>query len=150
MPKPSHHGRSIAAVARSLALLGLIVLLGACTPIGAVKTVVGVVAKPILGLAVKDAETTLAWVDREVEAGRLAPVDVDLAKRCPEAVIALDALRARMSEGPAGVDGFKGMIFYGTKSRFGQGVQVEAGRYLEEIAKACLPLVPAEKLMGVF
>ena len=138
------------AVARSLAFLGLIVLLGGCTPIGVIETVVSTVAKPILGLAVKDAETTLAWVEREVEAGRLAPVDVDLAKRCPEAVIALDALRARMNEGASNVKGFRGLIYYGTLNQYGQGVQAEAGRHLKDLAQACLPLIPAEKLMGVF
>ena len=145
-----HHGRPKAAAARSLALAAAFLLLGACTPIGVIETAVSFVAKPILGLAVKDAETTLAWVDREVEAGRLAPVYADLAKKCPEAVIALDALRTRMSEGASNVKGFRGLIYYGTLNRYGQGVQAEAGRYLEDVAQACLPLIPAEKLMKVF
>ena len=135
---------------RSLYILGLIVLLGACTPIGIAEKVVSVVAKPVLGLAVKDAKTTLAWVDREVKAERILPVQAEAAKRCPEAVIALDALRARMSEGTAGVEGFRGLIYYGTLNRYGQGVQAEASRHLEQLARSCLPLIPAEKLMGVF
>ncbi|KKK77932.1 hypothetical protein LCGC14_2848650 [marine sediment metagenome] len=135
---------------RSLYILGLIVLLGACTPIGIAEKVVSVVAKPVLGLAVKDAKTTLAWVDREVKAERILPVQAEAAKRCPEADIALDALRARMSEGTAGVEGFRGLIYYGTLNRYGQGVQAEASRHLEQLARSCLPLIPAEKLMGVF
>jgi len=121
---------------------------GGCATV--VEKAVSLVAKPVLGLAVKDAQTTLAWVEREEQAGRLSPVDVDLAKRCPEAVVALDALRARMSEGTAGVEGFKGLIYYGTKNRYGQGVQAEASRYLKQLAQDCLPLIPAEKLIKVF
>ena len=135
---------------KSLYILGLIVLLGACSGTTIVGKVASVVAKPILGLAVKDAKTTLAWVDREVAAERILPVQAEAAKRCPEAVIALDALRARMSEGTAGVEGFRGLIYYGTLNRYGQGVQAEAGRHLKDLAQSCLPLIPAEKLMGVF
>ncbi len=80
----------------------------------------------------------------------MSPVDVELAKRCPEAVIALNALRTHMSEKTAEVPGVKALIYFGTLNRYGQGVQAEAGRYLEDVAKTCLPLIPAEKLMGVF
>ncbi len=128
----------------------LALMLTGCTVPKIVEKVVSVVAKPVLGLAVKDAHTTLAWVEREEKAGRLSPVDAEAAKRCPEAVIALDALRARMSEGTAGVEGFRGLIYYGTLNRYGQGVQAEASRHLEQLARSCLPLIPAEKLMGVF
>lgn len=148
--RPSHRGRPRASVGRALALAGAFVLLGACTPIGVIETVASVVAKPILGLAVKDAKTTLAWVDREVEAKRILPVQAEAARRCPEAVIALDALRTRMSEGTADVKGFRGLIYYGTLNRYGQGVQAEAGRHLEQLAQSCLPLIPAEKLIKIF
>ncbi len=137
-------------IAYFIAAFFALAVLNACTSFDVIDKVVSTVAKPMLGLAVKDAETTLAWVEREVEAGRLAPVDVDLARRCPEAVIALDALRARMSEGASNVKGFRGLIYFGTLNRYGQGVQAEAGRYLEDVAKSCLPLIPAEKLMKVF
>ena len=146
----SHMGRPISAVARPLALVAGFLLFGACTPIGIAEKVVSVVAKPVLGLAVKDAQTTLAWVDREVEAGRLAPVDVDSARRCPESVIALDALRTRMADGTSKVDGFRGLIFWGTLNRYGAGVQAEASRHLKDLAQACLPLIPAEKLIKIF
>jgi hypothetical protein len=148
--KASHHGRPIGAVARSLALVVALLFLGGCTIPTIIDKTVSVVAKPVLGLAVKDAQTTLAWVEREEKAGRLLPVVADAAKKCPEAVIALDALRTRMSEGAAGVEGFRGLIYYGTLNRYGQGVQAEAGRHLEQLAQDCLPLIPAEKLMGVF
>ena len=153
-PAPSHsrphQGRPIGAVARPLALLAALFLLPACTGIGVIEKVASVVAKPILGLAVKDAKTTLAMIEREEKAGRWPPVDVELAKKCPQAVIALDALRTRMSEGTAAVDGFRGVIFYGTLNRYGRGVQAEAGRYLQDVATACLPLIPAGKLMKIF
>ena len=146
----SHQGRPIAAVARSLALVAAFVLVAGCTPISAIENVVSVVAKPVLGLAVKDARTTLTWIEGEEKAGRLSPVDVDLAKRCPEAVVALDTLRTRMVEGTVVPDSFKGLIYFGTKNRFGQGVQAEASRYLSQLAQDCLPLIPAEKLIKVF
>ena len=148
--RASHTGRTRAAVARSLALVAGFLLFGACTPIGIAEKVASVVAKPVLGLAVKDAQTTLAWVDREEKAGRLGVAGVGLAKRCPEAVIALNALRERMEKGTAGVEGFRGLIYYGTLNRYGQGVQAEAGRYLSQLAQDCLPLIPAEKLIKIF
>ena len=142
-----------APVRRFLALLWWVAafaILGACTPMQVIEKVASTVAKPVLGLAVKDAQTTLAWVDREETAGRLAPVDVDLARKCPEAVLALNVLRERMSEGTARVETFRGLIYYGTLNRYGRGVQAEAGRYLQDVATACLPLIPAEKLMKIF
>lgn len=132
-----------------ISLTFALMLMG-CTPIGVVEKAVSVVAKPILSLGVKDALTTLAWVEGEVKAGRLSSVDADLAKRCPEVVIALEALRTRMNEETAEVEGFKGLIYYGTKNRFGQGVQAEASRHLKQFAEACLPLIPAEKLIKIF
>lgn len=128
--------------------LVLALLVGGCTTV--VSTVAGVVAKPVLGLAVKDARTTLSWVDREVEAGRLASTDAEAAKQCPLSVIALDELRSRMAAGATTEEGFKGLIYYGTLNRYGGGVQAEASRYLSDLAKACLPLIPAEKLIRVF
>ena len=129
--------------------IGLVLLfLTGCTTV--VSTVAGVVAKPVLGLAVKDARTTLSWVDREVEAGRIAPVDAEAAKQCPLSVIALDELRNRMAAGATTDEGFKGLIYYGTLNRYGKGVQAEASRYLSDLASSCLPLIPAEKLMKVF
>ena len=137
---------------RYISIIAILLALGlsACTGIGVIEKVASVVARPVLGLAVKDAKTTLAMIEREEKAGRWPPVDVELAKKCPQAVIALDALRTRMSEGDSKVDGFRGLIYYGTLNRFGQGVQAEAGRYLEDVAQACLPLIPAEKLMKIF
>ena len=115
-----------------------------------VGKVTSVVAKPVLGLAVKDARTTLSWVDREVEAGRLAEGIAVIARRCPLSVIALDELRNRMAAGATAEEGFKGLIYYGTLNRYGKGVQAEASRYLSDLASSCLPLIPAEKLMKVF
>ncbi len=130
-----------------IVLILMLFTAGCVNPVG---QVVSFVAKPVLGLAVKDAETTLAWVDREEKAGRLASVDADRARACPESVVALDALRARMSESTAEAKGFKGLIYYGTLNRYGKGIQAEASRYLSQLARDCLPLVPAEKLMGIF
>jgi len=115
-----------------------------------IGTVASVVAKPVLGLAVKDARTTLSWVERELQAGRLAPVDAEAAKKCPLSVIALDELRTRMAAGASREEGFRGLIYFGTLNRFGKGPQAEASRHLSNLAAACLPLIPAEKLIRVF
>ena len=129
-------------------VLFMILFISGCTTV--VSTVAGVVAKPIFGLAVKDARTTLSWVNREVESGRLASIDAEAAKQCPLSVIALDELRSRMAAGATTEEGFKGLIYYGTLNRYGKGVQDEASRYLSDLASSCLPLIPAEKLMKVF
>ena len=138
-------------------VLFMILFISGCTTV--VSTIAGVVAKPIFGLAVKDARTTLSWVNREVESGRLASIDAEAAKQCPLSVIALDELRSRMAAGArqneiedraTAEEGFKGLIYYGTLNRYGKGVQDEASRYLSDLASSCLLLIPAEKLMKVF
>ena len=140
--------------AKNIALLfigvGFLFALSGCVVGSLAEKAASVVAKPVFGLAVKDAQTTLTWVDREVESGGLSPWAAEAAKRCPEAVIALDMLRTRMSESADKVDGFRGLIYYGTRNKFGQSVQVEAGEYLKQVAQECLPLVPAEKLIKLF
>ena len=135
-------------VAIAAIFLAFVVFTSGCATIG--SKVAAVVAKPVLGLAVKDAKTTLAWVERETEAGRIAPIDAEAAKKCPLSVIALDELRNRMAAGATTDEGFKGLIYYGTLNRYGKGVQAEASKYLEQLASSCLPLIPAEKLMKVF
>lgn len=121
---------------------------GGCTTI--VGTVAGVVSKPILGLAVKDAKTTLLWIDHELKAERMLPIVAEAAKQYPLSVIALNNLRDRMAAGATAEEGFKGWIYYSTLTRYGRGVQAEASKYLERLAKACLPLIPAKKLIKVF
>ena len=130
--------------------LFLALFVGGCSVTTVVSKVAGVVAKPVLGLAVKDAKTTLAWIDREVKADRMLPIVGEDAKKCPLSVIALDELRNRMAAGATAEEGFKGLIYYGTLNRYGKGVQTEASRHLSNLASSCLPLIPAEKLMKVF
>ena len=135
----------------AVAFLFLALFMAGCTPLQVVGKAASIVAKPVLGLAVKDAETTLQWVENELQGGRLSPVDAEAAKKCPLSVIALSELRSRMAAGVSTEDGFKGLIYYGTKSRYGEGgVQAEASRHLSDLAAACLPLIPAEKLIRVF
>ncbi len=129
-------------------ILPILLVLGGC--VGIAEKVASTAAKPILGLAIKDARTTMAWIDREEKAGRLTPADVAQAKKCPEAVLALDALRNRVTEATAKQKGFKGLIYYGTLNRYGRGVQAEATVNLKQLAEGCLPLIPAEKLIRVF
>ncbi len=149
--KRPHMGWPITAVAPFLALVGALFFLGACSGSTVIGKVASVVAKPVLGLAVKDAQTTLAWVEREVEAGRMPPEIAGLAKRCPESVIAIDDLRKRLAEGTEKVDGFRGLIYYGTLNRYSRdGVQGEASANFKQFADACMPLIPAEKLIKVF
>ena len=118
--------------------------------VGIAETVITTAAKPILGFAVKDAKTTLVWVEREESAGRLSSVDAISARRCPKSVIALDALRAQVQEETAETKGTKGLIYYGTLARFGKGVQAEASRELAQLAESCVSLIPAEKLFKLF
>ncbi len=138
----------------AVVFLTLALFAGACTPTTALvkvgSKVASVVAKPVLGLAVKDAGTTLKWIETELAAGRLNAVEAAEAEKCPLSVIAIDELRNRMAEGATTEEGFKGLIYYGTKNRFGQGVQDEASKHLTALAKSCLPLIPAEKLLKVF
>ncbi len=129
----------------------LVLMLGGCTAATAVGGKIAAVAvKPVFGLAVKDAETTLAWVDHELEAGRLPAVDEEFAKQCPEAVLALDALRARLEGAEEDVEGFKGFIYFGTLNRFGRSPQEEAATHFQRLVGACFPLIPAEKLIRIF
>ncbi len=150
----SHQGWPLLPVARSLALVGALFFLGACSGSTVINKiapkVASVVVKPILGLAVRDAKTTEKWIDSEVAAGRLPAADAEAAKRCPDAVIALDALRTRMAERKTEVDGFRGIIYFGTIRQYGRGIQAEASQHLKQLAQDCLPLIPAERLMTVF
>lgn len=134
----------------------LALVLGGCTAAQiATSPVVGkiasVVAKPILGLAVKDARTTMAWVEREAAAGRLSEANVALATQCPSAVLALDALREQLAgENVEELEGFKGLIYFGTLERFGQSPQEDVALGIEELAGSCIRLIPAEKLINIF
>jgi len=135
---------------RILALVFGAFLLSGCTIPTIAGKVAATVAKPVLGLAVKDAATTLAWVEREAASGRLSTSDAELAKQCPEAVLALDTLRAQLEAGAEDPEGFKGLIYYGTLERFSQGPQAEISLRLEQLASTCIRLIPADKLPLIF
>ncbi len=123
--------------------------LGGCT--GIAGKALDVLAKPILGLGVKDANTTLAWVKVEEGAGRLTEANAKLARACPEAVLAVDALRARVAgSGDGKVEGFKGVIYLATKARFGQSIKKEATFLVQKLIAACGPLIPADRLIPGF
>jgi len=116
---------------------------------GCAGNIVGAVAKPVLGLAVKDAQTTKRWIQDELAAGRLSLADATLARGCPDAVLALDALRAQF-EGIAdttGAEGFKGLIYLGTLNRYGQSSKEQATLLLQDLIASCAPLVPADRLV---
>ena len=138
----------------AVVFLTLALFVGACTPTTALvkvgSKVASVVAKPVFGLAIDDAGTTLEWIKNEVASGRLTAEQAEEAKRCPLSVIAIGELRDRMAAGATTEEGFKGLIYYGTKNRFGQGVQAEASTHLSALAKACFPLIPAENLLKFF
>lgn len=126
----------------------VVLLLGGCS---AATSVVGKVAAtaaaPVFGLAVRDAETTLLWVERELEAGRLSDSMAVAARKCPEAVITLDEMRAELGEVDESEDGFKGLIYYGTVGRFGQDLKTEATVQLQNLLGSCMVLIPAEKML---
>ncbi len=133
-------------------IIPMLLILGGCVGIAetVVEKVVLTAARPILGFAVKDAKTTLVWVEREESTGRLSPIDAASARKCPESVLALDALRARVKEKTAETKGTKGLIYYGTLARYGKGVQAEASQELVQLAESCVVLIPAEKLIKLF
>ena len=142
---------------KNIALIAVMaIFLGGCTVADLVTSpivgkVAGVVAKPILGLAVKDARTTLAWIEREMAAGRILLSDVVLARRCPDAVLALEEMRAQLTgEGVEELEGFKGLIYFGTVGRFGQSPQNDLALRFAELSNSCIRLIPAEKLIRVF
>lgn len=101
----------------------------------------------VLDLAVKDAETTLLWVQSEEDAGRLVPADAILARQCPNAVIALDALRAAVTASLDNSDGFKGLIYFGTLKKFSMGTQNDLVAKLQEVVTACAGLIPLDRLL---
>ena len=123
--------------------------LGGCA--GIAGKAVDVLTKPILGLGVKDANTTLAWVKAQEAAGRLTEPNVKLAKACPEAVLAVDALRAQIAgDEDEKIEGFKGLIYLATKARFGQSIKQEATFLVQGLIAACGPLIPADRLIRGF
>lgn len=137
------------------ALLIVVLMVSGCSIASVAVKAVDVVAKPIFGLVVKDARTTLDWIKLAVDNGTIAPVNVELAKRCPEAVLALNALRNQLTLDAAADDkaaGFRGMIYFGTISTYGggiQGVQMEFSRHLSALAESCMKLIPAGKLLKI-
>ena len=141
---------ALAKMARPLAALVFgAFLLGGCT--GIASKTLNVLAKPILGLGVKDANTTLKWVKVQEAAGRLTEANVKLAKACPEAVLAVDALRAQIAgDEDEKIKGFKGLIYLATKARFGQSIKQEATFRVQELIAACGKLIPADRMIRGF
>ncbi len=130
---------------KMLAIIGVVLsalIIGGCTTVAKV-------AEPVLGLAVEDAQATVTWIDTQVAAGKLSASDAVLAKACPEAVLALNALRASMEEAET-PDGFKGLIYFGTIKRYGGTERDLIVRGVTETASTCLPLLPYTKLMDLF
>ncbi len=138
----------------ALLIVGLMV--SGCGVAGSIPLkVVEVVTKPVFGLMVKDAYTTLDWLKVAVANGTIAPVNVALAKRCPEAVLALDALRKQLTADAAAdnkAEGFRGVIYFGTIRKYGggiQGVQTEFSKHLSTLAESCMKLIPAGRLLKI-
>lgn len=107
------------------------------------------ITEPVMGLAVEDAKATLVWIDEQVAAGNLSPEQAEMAKACPEAVIALNVLREGMAEGET-PDGFKGLIYFGTIKKYGGTERDALVRHITDIAATCSPLLPHTKLMEIF
>ncbi len=126
---------------RNIALGILALGVVGCAQIGAVVTA------PILGLGAKDAETTLTWIDLQEMAGTISPEDAVIAKQCPDAVIALNNLRESLKPLPDASESFRGVIYYGTRSRFGQGPEDLVKQHLTDVVNSCVHLVPSEKIV---
>ncbi len=117
---------------------------------GIAGTAAGMVAKPVFGLVDRDAKTANAWINVEVAAGRLSEAEAAEARLCPDAVLALSAIREEVTNGSKDVEGFKGVIYHAIKARFGQSLQVEIAQHIQTIAGRCAELLPVEKLVQFF
>ncbi len=102
---------------------------------------------PILNLGVKDAQTTLMWVEHQEAANTLSPEDAVIAKQCPNAIIALDTLRESLKPLPDEAEGFRGVIYYGTLSRFKQGPEDLIRDHLTDVVNKCTHLIPSDKIV---
>ena len=112
--------------------------------------VAGVLVKPVAMFAEADAKTTLLWIDRELIAGRLTEVEAEMAAKCPDAVMAMAALRARAAgEGVDDIKGTKGLIYLGVRAMFAKSLKDEAAMHVKSIIGSCAQLLPAEKLLGI-
>ena len=112
--------------------------------------IVSIVAKPVMNLAVEDAHTTLAWVDRQEEAGAISAEEAAEARMCPGSVVALDLLRTVLAGRTGEENRFRGVIYYGTVNRYGRGPQAMVSERLRQLAQDCVPLVPVDKLIKMF
>ena len=128
-------------------ILPIVALLAALATGGC--AVVSKATAPVLGLATEDAQATIAWIDEQVAAGTLTAQDAELAKACPEAVLALSALREGIAEAET-PDGFKGLIYFGTIKKYGGSERDEVVRAVTQTAASCIPLVPYTKLRNLF
>jgi len=130
------------------ALLGVIMILGGCTQNAIIAKVgpkiVGIVAKPILGFAKADAETTLKWVDKKVAAGELTEAQAAEARACPQGIIMLDELRRKIEE-PDTVDGIKGLIYLRTVQKFGGDPTATLRGHLIAVVKHCAELAGSDQ-----
>lgn len=112
------------------------------------KAAVGkAIVKPVMGFAIEDAQTTIAWINEQVRVNRLSAVDAEQARRCPRAVLSVAELRELFETGAA-VEGRKGLIYLGTVSRFGgPTMERELRGKLAELIAACGELVPADRFL---
>ncbi len=125
-------------------LFGIVLIASGCVASAIEKIpgkIVKVVTKPILGFAAADSKTTLAWIDQQVTDGKLTVEQAIGAKKCPDAVIALDALRKTLLE-PTEVEGKKGLIYFGTIKKYGGDPTATVRDHLNVIVAYCIGLLP--------
>ena len=134
---------------RTIAVIIVAIFVSGCAET-VVKRIGPMLAKPIFGLVVSDANSTMKWIEREEAAGRLSEVNVVLAKQCPEAVLALDKIRTQVRKRSDSSKGFRGLIYLGTLARFGQGTRTEVTTNVRKLMDTCPSLIPIEKLIGLF
>ena len=136
---------------RLLALIVGAFLLSGCTIVTSVAgKVAGTVAKPVFGLVESDAKTANEWINAEVAAGRLSETLAAEARLCPDAVLALSAIRDEVTDGSKDVEGFKGVIYHAVKTRFGRSTQVDIARLIQTLVSRCVEALPVEKLVRFF
>lgn len=137
-------------MARRLFLF-LVLLLAGCGGLQETltKAIVKPLTKPIFGLAVEDAKTTLAWVEAQVVAGGISAQDAELARSCPNAVLEIATVRDKLLN-PPDIPGFKGLIYDATVARFGTPSGIaQAKAAAVKVLAACMELAPSQILLGL-
>lgn len=122
-------------------LLGMICLatgLAGCAT-SAKQEIVAKVAKPVLGIAIEDAETAGKLIDMELAAGRITEAMAAELRMCPLAVGELAALQQSLeAEEP---EGRKALIYHAVQARLATMQKAQFQAIASRVMSACTALV---------